>query len=318
MLKIILLAAGVGSRLRPITDIVPKCLVPVNGIPLLNYWLHTCRQINVRPIVNTHYMSSMVESHLDNIKNKFDTEIVYESVLLNTAGTVKRNYKKIRGNRLMLVHADNLSFFNIHEFVAAHENRPGESLLTMMVFRTDSPQDCGIVEIDDRGIVQAFHEKKQNPPGNLANAAVYIMEPEIIEMINQMPGEILDFSLQVLPSLIGKISVWENKVYHRDVGNPMSLLKAQWESPCNSTDAFCENGFFSDKTELLDNLAESVKKALSLETDKNILVKDKMDNSEHIKKGEIQIIKTVPRGFCSCEIMKKTGALVYGLSLEQI
>jgi ADP-glucose pyrophosphorylase len=262
-------------------------------------------------------MASLVEENLLALRERFDADLVFEPVLLNTAGTVKRNYDKVHGDRLMLVHADNLSFFEINKFINAHENRPRESLLTMMVFRTDSPRDCGIVEIDDSGLVQAFHEKVQNPPGNLANGAVYIMEPEVIEMIHQMPGDVIDFSLQVLPRLMGNISVWENQSYHRDVGNPVSLLKAQWESPCNGTEVMSGyKNYFSGRRDILDRLALSIQTALLNETDFKTSIIDRADESFVFEKDKINIVKKAPKGFCSSNIKKKTGAIVYALSVE--
>ena len=96
----------------------------------------------------------------------------------------------------------------------------------MMTFDTDFPQSCGIVETNSRGVVQAFHEKVVNPPGTRANAAVYLLEPEVLQWMEQHP-EVSDFSTEVLPNYLGKIATWHNAQIHRDIGTLATLQQAQ-------------------------------------------------------------------------------------------
>ena len=95
-----------------------------------------------------------------------------------------------------------------------------------MTFRTRTPTTCGIVELDNNGIVQQLHEKASEPPGNLANGAVYLLEPEVIEYVAQML-HIIDFSTEVIPEFLGRIATWENTGVHRDIGALDSLIDAQ-------------------------------------------------------------------------------------------
>ena len=99
----------------------------------------------------------------------------------------------------------------------------------MMTFRTPTPQSCGIVELDAKGIVTAFHEKVCSPPGNLANGAVYIMDPEVLDAIDACGVEQPDISVHVIPQFIGRIFTFLNTVYHRDIGTPESYAQAQVE-----------------------------------------------------------------------------------------
>ncbi len=226
----ILLAAGVGSRLAPFTEYLPKCLMPVRGKPLIDIWLCQLRQADIGPIlINTHHHVLLIKKHLENISA--DIELVYENELLNTGGTVLANKNFIGNSPLLLAHADNLSLCNYKDFLRAHFDRPPHCLITMMTFITDAPHSCGIVELDTHGVVQAFHEKTKNPPGKLANGAVYILEPEVIEYLESLGKNTIDFSLEVLPHFIGHIHTYQNTVYHRDIGTKESLLKAQTEAP---------------------------------------------------------------------------------------
>ena len=96
----------------------------------------------------------------------------------------------------------------------------------MMTFDTDMPQSCGIVELNEQGVVIAFHEKVTNPPGRRANGAVYMLEPEVLEWLEQHP-EVSDFSTEVLPRYIDRIATWHNGGVHRDIGTLPALRAAQ-------------------------------------------------------------------------------------------
>jgi len=76
----------------------------------------------------------------------------------------------------LVAHADNFSVFDPAEMIQRHLKRPAETVMTMMTFETKTPRSCGIVDLDDRGVVIGFYEKVEDPPGTLANAAVYIIE----------------------------------------------------------------------------------------------------------------------------------------------
>lgn len=229
-MKALLLAAGLGTRLRPITDKIPKCLVPVHGRPLLSYWFEMLFTDGVgRALVNTHHHAEAVNEFVAQSPWRDRVELVYEDQLLGTGGTVLRNRKWFGQEAFMVVHADNLSRFPAHDFIAAHRNRPARAAMTMMTFDTDAPQSCGIVELDARGLVQRFHEKVVNPPGNRANGAVYIIEPEIVDFAAGLGREFVDLSVDVIPHFLGRIATYHNTGYHRDIGTLDSLRKAEIE-----------------------------------------------------------------------------------------
>jgi len=103
--------------------------------------------------------------------------------------------------------------------------------MTMALFRTDAPETCGIVNLDAQGVVQEFHEKVSDPPGNLANGAVYILEPDVIDYMASLGTEKLDLSTEVIPHFMGRILGFEIEGYHRDIGSLESLQKARIEFP---------------------------------------------------------------------------------------
>ena len=231
-MRALLLAAGLGTRLQPITNTVPKCLVEIDGRPLLDYWIELLDKGGIADIlINLHHLPEVVLSYVRTCRHPVSIHTVYEEQLLGTAGTLLRNRAFFREQPVMLIHADNLSLFNPHAFMDTFLSRENGIEITMMTFRTDTPRACGIVELDERGIVQAFHEKVPNPPSNLANAAAYILSPAVVEFIAGLGKEVIDFSTEVLPRFMGRINSFHNGMYHRDIGTVESLLDAQREYP---------------------------------------------------------------------------------------
>ena len=227
-LSALLLAAGCGTRLQPYTNDWPKCLMPINGRPLLEYWLNLAKQARAENVaVNLHYLADTVQRFLDRPAFKNWVQSVYEPELKGTAGTLRANEKALQGSTILLVHADNFIQCDFDDFLQFHyARRPEHCPITMMTFTTQTPSTCGIVELDKDNVVIGFHEKVKHPPGNLANGAVYLLEPEVLKWICDRP-QITDFSTQVLPQYIGRIATWHNQEVHIDIGSIHALKQAQ-------------------------------------------------------------------------------------------
>ena len=206
--------------------------MPINGKPLLEYWLDIARQFaTAKVLVNTHYLADTVQRFLDRPVFKQWVKGVHELALQGTAGTLRANAQALDNTTVLLVHADNFCECDFSDFLDFHQtSRPKHCPITMMIFRTQTPSTCGIVELDGDGVVIGFHEKVKNPPGNLANGAVYFLEPEVLQWICDRP-EITDFSTQVLPHFIGRIATWHNEGTHIDIGSIEALREAQARVP---------------------------------------------------------------------------------------
>ena len=229
--KALLLAAGLGTRLRPLSNNWPKCLMPIGDRPLLEYWMETLYSSDVGEVlVNLHHHSEKVQEFLNRPRFHKWVSSVIEETLLGTAGTLKANREYFQDCTTLLVHADNWCQCDFTNFLNYHrKHRPKHCSITMMTFESPTPETCGIVEIDDDGVVLAFHEKSNNPPGNQANGAVYLLEPEILKWILENPS-ISDFSTEVLPHFIGSIATWHNQGIHRDIG-ALPMLKLAQSDP---------------------------------------------------------------------------------------
>ena len=231
-MRALLLASGRGSRLGKITEHTPKCLVPIGGKPLLFYWMENLRRCGCSEVfVNIHYLGCKVKEYISSNTFPFTVHLLEEEELLGTGGTLKKFASHFKKDRLLLAHADNLCLADLTEFIATHDHRPPETELTMMLFRTRNPESCGVVELDKNKCVTAFYEKVAVPPTNLANGAVFIIEPSVLSYVRSMRSNFIDFSKEVLPHFVGKMFTWQNTVYHRDIGTPTDYQLALNEWP---------------------------------------------------------------------------------------
>src|ERR1700722_10359476 len=227
-MRALLLSAGFGTRLHPVTRSVPKCLVPIHGRPLIDYWFgHLFGSGRIeRALVNTHYLAPLVEEHVAKSPWVNRVDLVHEAELLGTGGTIKLNRSYFGTESFLVAHADNLTTFDVAQFVDAHAARPVDCAMTMLTFRSNDPRSCGVVELDVSKKVIAFHEKALEPPSNLANAAVYIFAPEIADFIAGMNGHVIDLSTEVIPQFVGRIIAVETRGYRSEKVAVESLKQA--------------------------------------------------------------------------------------------
>ncbi|SMP82870.1 mannose-1-phosphate guanylyltransferase [Desulfonatronum zhilinae] len=226
-MQAMLLAAGQGLRLRPYTNTTPKCLMPIGGKPLLEIWLERLTASGIGPfLINTHYLAEQVTDYIYSSPYRDHVTLVHEPDLLGTAGTLIANLDFFQGRDGLLIHADNYCLADLKAFAKAHAQRPPECLVAMMTFRTATPSSCGIVELDDQNVVTSFHEKARNPPGNLANGAVYILSARFLDMVKTRFAAATDFSTEVIVHLTGKIYAHETTAAFVDIGTPESYHRA--------------------------------------------------------------------------------------------
>ena len=228
-LKTLLLSAGLGTRLRPITNKIPKCLVEINKKPLLHLWLEKLENLKCDSVlINTHYLPLEVNKSIHNWEgNNCKIYTTYEKDLLGTAGTLINNIDFFENSKGLIIHADNVTDDDLKAFLEKHEKRPPNTILSMLTFETDNPKSCGIVEIDKHKVVQNFYEKVENPPSNLANGAIYAFEEEFTNYLKKITSKCVDISEDLIPTLNGRIFTIKTNANFLDIGTPINLKKAQ-------------------------------------------------------------------------------------------
>ena len=228
-LRALLLAAGLGTRLRPLTLHTPKCLVSIGGEPLLGRWLRQLEAVGCEAVlVNTHYLADQVQDFLEGWRSEgMALHTVHEPELLGTAGTILANQVFFQGATGLVIHADNAMADSLGGLLEARRERPGGCLLTMLTFRTEKPRSCGIVATDELGVVRAFHEKVGDPPGDCANGAVYAFDADFVAFLKTLRPQPSDISTEVIPRLLGRINTWHTSKAFLDIGTPEALEVAQ-------------------------------------------------------------------------------------------
>lgn len=229
--KVLLMAAGLGTRLRPLTDQVPKCLIPVAGKPLLDYWLDRFASAQISDVlINTHHLREAVQSYIERVNGEHRenhflrvTE-AFEPALLGSAGTVHANRAFADdAETILIVYADNFSGIDLGALLAFHDSHLDP--ITMVLFRTAVPDRCGIAEVDDSMRIVSFIEKPTAPRSNLANAGIYAVRAAAFREMADMNA--FDLAFDVLPKFVGRMSGWEWQGYHQDIGTLESLAQAE-------------------------------------------------------------------------------------------
>ena len=224
-MKAFLLAAGKGERLRPLTDLLPKCMVSIQNVPLLAIWLELCRRHGIGEIlVNTYAHADLVKSYLGNYRTDVRILITEEKTLLGSAGTLRANQRWASSERDFCVfYGDVLTNTNIPRMLEFH--RKHKQIATIGVYEVPDPRRCGIVTVDRDHIARGFTEKPANPSGNLAFSGILIATPALFEVIpDRIPA---DIGFDVLPQLAGRMAAYPIAEYLVDIGTPASYRRAQ-------------------------------------------------------------------------------------------
>jgi len=202
-MKAMILAAGEGTRLRPLTFETPKIMIPLAGKPLLEHILDLLRFHSINEVaINLSHLPEMVTDWLGS-GDRFGINVTYsiEERVLGTAGALTR-LRDFFDDTFIVFYGDMLTDLNIAQLLEFHQTKG--ALATITLFEVENPGGYGIVEIDDEQRIQRFVEKPA--PGvtssNLANAGIYVLQPEIIDYIP--PETFYDFGFDLFPVLLSQ------------------------------------------------------------------------------------------------------------------
>lgn len=232
-MKAFLLAAGLGSRLRPITDSVPKCMVQIDDRPLLEIWLDAFDRAGVDEVlVNLHYLPDVVTAHLADRAGPPAVRTFFEPELLGSAGTLRACRQWVAGEEMFLVcHADNLTSFDLRSLIDAH--RRWRPIATLTAFHSNHPSAGGVLELGPGGQVIGFEEKPARPASDLTNAGMYAFHPAVLNEIDSAVP--LDIGYHLLPRLVGRARAMPVECYFQDIGTVEAYEQARREWPALAT-----------------------------------------------------------------------------------
>ena len=228
-MKAFILAAGSGTRLRPLTDAVPKCLVPIAGVPMLQIWFEICRSAGITDVlINLHAHAEQVRAFISTHAGDLNVTLFEEPVLLGSAGTLRANRNWLGDDpEFWVLYGDVLTDLDFPDVLANHRRQ--RSAATLVVYQVDNPKRCGIVTVDGEKRIIAFVEKPENPASDLAFAGIMIASPGICDLIPDKPTPDIGFDL--LPQLVGNMHAYPNAGLLIDIGTRETYERAQREWP---------------------------------------------------------------------------------------
>jgi mannose-1-phosphate guanylyltransferase/phosphomannomutase len=217
-----LMAAGLGTRLYPLTGLTSKPMVPILNRPVMEHLLRLLRRHGVTEIAaNLHYHPDKISSYFGD-GSEYGVELRYnlEKQLMGTAGGADAFREFLRGSTFLVMSGDGLTDIDLSAFLVAHRRTGG--IATLAVKEVDDPSLYGVVVHDDDLRVTGFQEKppREQAESRLCNCGIYAFEPEIFDYI--APGAFVDWANDVFPSLLRDerpFHVWRLGSYWNDVGN---------------------------------------------------------------------------------------------------
>ncbi len=230
--RALILSAGRGERLRPLTDDRPKTMVLVGGRPVLEYHIVLLRELGIRDIaINLHHRPEVVRNHFGD-GSAWEVRLTYsvEEELLGTAGAVKRFEPYFADEPFLVIYGDNLFDYDLRPLLNFHAR--SDAIATLGVFRGPNPRAGGIVGLDPSGRVWGFLEKPRQDEifSDLVSAGIYVMEPGIFDFIPESGAS--DFGRDVLPRIVqSELPVYglEMEGYLTGLDTPEMYERAQAE-----------------------------------------------------------------------------------------
>ncbi|MDD3237605.1 MAG: NDP-sugar synthase [Candidatus Gastranaerophilales bacterium] len=222
--KAMIMAAGVGSRLDPLTQNIPKPLVPIANIPPMDILLKNLSKSGIKNIIaNTFYLGDKINEKYRNSDIDCSIEFLNETELSGTAGGVKKcQFFFDKNEDFIVMSADGVTDINIIEAINAHKS--SDAIATMVTKNVDKNEvnKFGVVVIDDKGFIQEFQEKPSitEAKSTLINTGIYIFKYEIFNFIPK--NTTYDFAKNVFPNILAngiKINTYTTDCYWSDIGS---------------------------------------------------------------------------------------------------
>ena len=200
-MKAVLLAAGQGSRLRPLTDQIPKVMIPFKGKPVLERHIEQLAESNIREIyINLHHLPKKIRGYFGTGKKwKVKIKYSYEPIILGTAGAVKNLENELIKEPFLVVYGDNILETNYLDFVKYAEQKKGLGIVA--VFNKEDVLASGILDIDQENRIMHFVEKPavDRVFSHWVNAGLYYLRPEIFKYLSEGNS---DFGYDIIPKIL--------------------------------------------------------------------------------------------------------------------
>jgi len=222
----VILAGGLGTRLRPLTLTRPKPLLPILDRPMIEYLLSSLPKDVDRAVIAVSYMSKELKAYFESRpKSKCEVTIVTEEPPLGTGGAIKNVEGHIDGT-FVVFNGDVICSLNVDKMLDYHRRKRG--IGTIALWRVDDVSRYGVVEMDEHMRIHQFREKvpKAKAKSDLINAGAYVLEPDILEYME--PKKVTSIERDVFPNVIKRgLYGFRFEGHWVDAGTPASFLEAQ-------------------------------------------------------------------------------------------
>jgi len=201
--KAVILAAGKGTRLKGITEKIPKPLLTIRGEPILAHQLKLCAAAGIENVfINTHHLSEQIREFAGD-GSQFGLKITYsyEPELLGTAGALNNFRETLEGHDILVLFGDNYFDLDLQELSKFHRQK--SAFMTVAVHHRDDVSQSGMIELDANGRVKRFVEKPAaaDRTSNLVSAGIYLLDPRVL---NHIPPGYSDFGYDIVPNMIAE------------------------------------------------------------------------------------------------------------------
>ncbi len=232
-MRALILAGGLGTRLRPLTYSRPKHLLPIANKPHIDHVLELLHRHGVtEAVLLTSYLSDAFEATVQAAKDRgFTMHVTHEKEPLGTAGAIKNAEEFARDETFLCFNGDVLTDIDLGALIAFHRDR--DATATIYLTPVEDPSAFGVVPTNDDGKVTGFIEKppRDEAPTNLINAGIYVLEPAVLDRIPA--GEVWSSEHQLFPSLVSEdAGLFAEPLdgYWKDIGTPANLLGANLDA----------------------------------------------------------------------------------------
>lgn len=232
-MRAMILGAGLGTRLRPLTDNISKPMIPVVNKPIMEHVIELLASQDIRDlIVNLHYEPEIIRQYFaDGSKWGVNLTYSYEKCLLGTAGGLKKVKDFFDDRTFIIFSGDLLTDIQLGPLVDFHKKRG--ALATIALTKVEDPSKYGVVKTDKYGRIIAFQEKpsREEAVSNLISCGIYIFEPEIFDFIPA--GKSYDFGKELFPFLFEKgerLYGFEHRDYWKDIGGLETYLSGNFDA----------------------------------------------------------------------------------------
>ena len=221
-IKAMIMAAGVGSRLDPLTKSVPKPLVPVANRPVMDILVDNLKSIGVKDIVsNTHYLAEKIINRYENINFGVNFKFIKEDTLSGTAGGLKKcQFFFDKDDEFLVLSADGLSNADLQKGIDMHRKSGAIATIGIKEIPHEEVSHFGVVVTDETGYITEFQEKPsvEDAKSNFINTGIYVFDYRIFDYIPE--NTFYDFAKNVFPNLLKnhEINTFVIDNYWTDIG----------------------------------------------------------------------------------------------------